>query len=1221
MMDKRLTASLQRRVRIGVLSGCGLLVLALGSAAACGQNANELPAESRLPGVETTSPQQLPGEDRLPGQADSKRESIPGEDQLPGRPGAAAAVQGANADAFQPLGPSPPILRLAYDGHVGTVRTLHISDGGRTLVTGGEDKELHVWRRTDVGATGWLHRRTVRWPVTRGPRGRIYAARLKGDLVAFAGQGAFGSLGEIRIVDVASGDLERVLVDEQEGHQQVVPAVAWSPESPLRLASVDVEGRLIIWAADETTGLWRPRTLVPIDSTTYGEATAKALQSYQRRGFVPVTFLGSNHVIVPRFVGQTQQTNPQGYVNWHLQRIDLRQPDQLSLLSEREHAVHVRSLSSTDDGRVLVSCDHGDPSGGLIGVWKFADDGSVQRFTEFKPEGPPIFVSLDAQGNRLLVGTESRDQLPPTIQIWDLQGDQAKLLSKRELRDYPLAGIIDSAHREVIVSQGNAVEIFPFDDAGNLGAPKRLTVPVKPIQKVAFSGEPGSYRIAIGWNRDAQGSVQLDSVFDLSESKLLGRGPIDPSDYLPSQRTATRWQIGFEAEQTARLYEGDQARGTLPLRENRHGEPTTISTLPMPPTGTQEAGERPATGAVLVGTAGQSNIYVYRASEADPPELLRQFRDHSGAITSISTSADGNYLVSSSADATISVWNLQDIFSATPLINRWGAEFEVTGNRLLTTEVREDGPLYFRGVRSGDRLVSIEWRDELGESFAEADPAQMLQRLLDLPFDVMPTLTFSRLGRPGPAFQSYPAWRPLATLFIDQEREWAFWTPSGYYDASFNGHQRFGWQINHRNVDRAVEYFRAAQFRKQLERPDIMRRLLAAGSLPAAMRQTVSQVGPPPAESAIVNQIESKPTIQLISPKGGEVVDGKTLVAEARISVPRGAHLVTPKAFVSGVPAVSVVQTAEDGESSRFRWTFRVPRDPVLRLEIVAATETEATDRVQINLEHRTDGSPAQKARLHLIAIGVGSYQDPQIQSLDFAVDATEQVVQLFQSHSKEIYHTSADRLIDNDATRPLWKILTQTAADQLAETVSPDDLVIMYLYGHGVRDRRTDHWYFVTSDAKFRDLMHDQYSDCISFSDLASLAKLPCRKLAILDSCHSGAVQPVMRRDDLKSVLRYLQDDVILTLTASEGDEEAVEQRPRGMGLFTSVLAEALMGKAAEFDSDASTVSLKEVVEHVTRRVAEESESQGFSQHPTASPAYLLETLTLPLTSRSASP
>ena len=206
--------------------------------------------------------------------------------------------------------------------------------------------------------------------------------------------------------------------------------------------------------------------------------------------------------------------------------------------------------------------------------------------------------------------------------------------------------------------------------------------------------------------------------------------------------------------------------------------------------------------------------------------------------------------------------------------------------------------------------------------------------------------------------------------------------------------------------------------------------------------------------------------------------------------------------------------------------------------------------------------------------------------------------------------------MVNEDATRPLWRVFAQQAAEQLRQTVSPNDLVVMYMCGHGLRDRRTNQWYFVTADARYSDLMNDEYSDCIAFSDLAALAKLPCRKLAILDSCHSGAVQPIMDRNDLKSALRFLQDDVVLTFTASEGDEEAVEESETRQGRFTNQLVLGLQG-AADENNDA-VVTLQEIVAYVTQTVSEKSARERRSQHPTASPQYLLRTVQLPLTSTS---
>jgi uncharacterized caspase-like protein len=174
-----------------------------------------------------------------------------------------------------------------------------------------------------------------------------------------------------------------------------------------------------------------------------------------------------------------------------------------------------------------------------------------------------------------------------------------------------------------------------------------------------------------------------------------------------------------------------------------------------------------------------------------------------------------------------------------------------------------------------------------------------------------------------------------------------------------------------------------------------------------------------------------------------------------------------------------------------------------------------------------------------------------------------------------------------------------------------------MYLCGHGIRDRRTNEWYFVTADARYNDLMNDRYDDLLSFDDLAMLGELPCRKLAIIDSCHSGAVQPVMRSDDLKAAMRMLQGDVVVTMTASEGEEEAAEQKDRQLGRFTSHLVDAFNG-AADVDRD-GIITVRETVQHVVKAAAEDARATGFVQHPTAGPADLLKTLELPLTRHRA--
>jgi WD40 repeat protein len=1120
-------------------------------------------------------------------------------------------------------------------GHTGVIRAVDgyvDASGNATLVSAGDDKDVHVWVRNALTAQRWVHRRTIRWPVIRGPRGRIYSVALADDRVALAGHGATGGLGEIWVIDVGSGELVRSLVnarqaDQDVSHRQNIANLCWSPSPPAaprdghqrRLASADLEGRVLLWQRDETTGLWAGQQMIGPDQVTYGAAIAAALQP--RRRFVPTAFLGAQQLVVAQYAGISEQ--PEGAARWQLQRIDVATGESKPIVGVDliEFAI---TISTSDDGRTLLTSD------AMGNAWRvrFDDSGEVIDYASLDTHGVPLWIDVHPDGHRCLLGTTSAEG--EQVQLWDLQDDEPKQLSFQVSDGLSLAGLAlpgpeSDTSQQSVVAQENRLEIRSIGADGQLDAKigQLLQSRIGKVTKVAFFDSPAALaqgpkrepdereppleatRIAIG--RDSQ---EVSEVFDLQNVKLLGQISIDAKSLVPTQRLDERWSARLEetvAGQRYRLFHGENAAGLLPLVPELHGVVTSIATLPDP----NNAGS----GAVLIGSSGRNGIYAFAADAAEPPQMLRQFRDHSGDVLTLSTSSDGRYLVSGSNDTTIVVWNLGDLFNASVAVNRWGAEFEVESDRLVADSVRDDGPLYFQGVRVGDVLTSISWADVNGNAFAEADPQRMRDQLQTLAFDTLVVFNTSRLGRPQQSFQSFAAWRPLATMVVDRDREWAFWTPAGYYDASINGHRRFGWQIN-RGVQTLPDYYRAAQFRSALERPDAMRQLLEKGSLPKAMRSTVAGLTPPPGDSAIVNQIRTQPVVRITQPEEQSVVVGNELIVRAEIDIPAGGHLIQPKAFVNGIPAVQVKRLSTAGSTDEFQWTFRLPRQPKLQVEVFAATEAQAVGRATREFNHRIDLAPGRRPRLHLLAIGVGDYRDSQIQSLDFAARGTSVVADTLERYAAPIYRVSTDRLTDRAATASLWQVYAQSAAERLAKEVQPDDLVVMYFCGHGLRDRQTNRWYFVTADARFRDLMDDRYDDCLSLDDLAVFSALPCTKLAILDSCHSGAVQTSMRPDDLKSALRFLQDDVVLTWTASEGDQEAVEKREDRLGRFTTHLVAALSGQAdvAMSGNSDGLVSLREAIEFVSARVRQESQVEGTPQYPTVGPRDLIESIELPL-------
>ena len=343
----------------------------------------------------------------------------------------------------------------------------------------------------------------------------------------------------------------------------------------------------------------------------------------------------------------------------------------------------------------------------------------------------------------------------------------------------------------------------------------------------------------------------------------------------------------------------------------------------------------------------------------------------------------------------------------------------------------------------------------------------------------------------------------------------------------------------------------------------------------------------------------------------------------ATVSVREGLQLDPPKAFANGLVAgnrrVVGQQAVRGGREWTYAWDARLPSEPRVLIQVVAATDAEAAEIQSVTIERR-DVPPRPTRRLYLLAVGVNHYRDAQIQRLEYAVNNVRRLTDLLRRGSGGLYSSDAVLLLDDRATRSLWTVVTRQYAERLRREVHPDDLVVFCLSGHGVRDPVTEKYYFVAADAKFADVKAGRFSDCLSFDDFGVFADVPCRKLVILDTCHSGAIQQPLRQQDLKAAVRALQNDVVFTMTASDGGQEAVEQRDRQLGRFTSHLLEALEGAAdtgSRSGNSDGVVTLNEAIRYVTETVRSESsrDPDGTLQSPTASPLDLLDYVSLPLT------
>jgi len=242
--------------------------------------------------------------------------------------------------------------------------------------------------------------------------------------------------------------------------------------------------------------------------------------------------------------------------------------------------------------------------------------------------------------------------------------------------------------------------------------------------------------------------------------------------------------------------------------------------------------------------------------------------------------------------------------------------------------------------------------------------------------------------------------------------------------------------------------------------------------------------------------------------------------------------------------------------------------------------------------------------------LGMNKYGDPEIQPLTFSVADADAVVESLKKETQDLYTLDDVALLTNKQVTPQdFRAALGRLCEKLKSVAQPDDLLLLFLAGHGIVDEQTKKYYFVGYDFTMADFQKGNYKDCISWDDFRTLADVPCRKLALLDTCHSGAIQPP-RSSDLKTAVRELQEDVVFTVTASTGDQRSAEKPSWGHGAFTKCLLEALGGQADM--GGAGYVTLDELVAYLRQSVPKITEGL---QTPTAAPDDILPFMTLPLT------
>jgi WD40 repeat protein len=1057
-------------------------------------------------------------------------------------PGAASGgpVAPADADALialagekEPLSTRPLYVRFVTTGHSGQVTSLAFSPDGSRLVSGGLDKDVHVWIR-DAGGT-FHHERLVRWDVAGTNLGVIHSVACSRRNVAIGGLSAMGTRGGIAMADLATG---RQVALAHQFHRDMLRSLALSADGSA-LVSLDNRGRVVAskWKAGGS-----PEALTLVDAWRADEAPLAA-----RLPFMHVAVSGNDLALVPRLVPGTEI--------WRVARYNVVTGEPYDDVPYN-HRLGISALAASADGRLAASSD----GTGRIYIWDARNPGpaplaTLPRVMNGERIAHVNRLAIAANGSRLAWASFSGENagfvdltrtpgLPMRVGAVVSFAPATSIRALAMTADGSQLAYSPAGRNDIhVVSLGNPLTSQVLAGAGQVAA----------VRPVGQDGYTASLLLT-----QPSGNDKL--VFD----------PL---------------KLTLEPQEAAIRPAGVANTFTLPpgVDATKVGRPTCGCALPA------VAGR--ATLSAIGTEFGQLLVV---SGQGGAARVVRLFGGHAGAVREIGSTADGRYLMSAGMDGTLRYWSLEKAESSNHCWARWGADLRKRADgTLVVHELDDNGPLFGRLIESGDVIEKIAWMEN-GQRREESRANEMYALLWSgLPFYKTVGFQTRRGGEARPLVQTIESWQHLLAVYVRSDQDWIAWHPAGYFDGTPDSGHLLGWQQNSYQVGPPPEFFEAERFRKTFRRPDVMQHLLKEGTLRKALAVAAALGGLPPdaphdpegaPAAATTPAVVPPKQVAEIRPPLAEILE----VIELAGNRQKFAKPFDPVLRLStGHVKVVAVARTEDGRPLTNVW-LGLHGAPELISKGVVAQQGELRHEEPLELQpgrynlfflaHTTSaqGKSAEivlefepaKARheLHVLAIGISKYDDAAFDPLNFAADDALGICDVLsrQQHGGKPFAKINSRLLQNEeASRD--SILK--ALGEIPGTMADGDTAVIFFSGHGVTMK--EKLVLVPHNGQERNLSGTGVDADMLTSALRKISRRG-RVILILDACHSGAIEKSLREFSHKGRSDELE---LVVLSASQGTQRSFEDPDLRSGAFSYFVRKGL--------TDADSAELKGVTSY----------------------------------------